>query len=100
MSNLALTYSNRGQWEEEAEKLQLQVLETHKTMLGPEHPHTLTSMANLSLTWKAMEQQMKALQLMDECIQLRKRVLGANHGPSPFSFFLCDVERVAIGFPS
>ncbi|KAL2141557.1 hypothetical protein VTI28DRAFT_2207 [Corynascus sepedonium] len=34
-----------------AEKLDLQVMETHKTKLGPDHPITLASMANLALTY-------------------------------------------------
>jgi Tetratricopeptide repeat len=40
---------------------------------------TLTSMANLSFTWKAIGRQTKALKLMDECVKLRKQVLGVNH---------------------
>jgi hypothetical protein len=41
-----------GQWNE-AERAFLQVMETRKTVLGPEHPDTLTSMNNLAITWKA-----------------------------------------------
>jgi hypothetical protein len=54
-------------------------METSKRVLGPEHPDTLTSMNNLSYTWKAMGKRADALKLMDECLQLRKRVLGVNH---------------------
>ena len=50
MVNLILTYWNQGQWTE-AEKLDMQVMETRKTVLGPEHPSILTSMANLALTY-------------------------------------------------
>jgi len=31
------------------------------------------------LTWKAMGKQAEALKLIDECVQLSKRVLGVNH---------------------
>jgi hypothetical protein len=78
MVNLASTYRNKGRWDK-AEELEVQVMETRKSVLGPEHPDTLTSMNNLSFTWKAMRRQTEALQLMDKCVQLRKRVLGVNH---------------------
>ena len=40
----------RGRWED-AEKLEVQVMETSKTKLGADHPDTLTSMANLASTY-------------------------------------------------
>jgi hypothetical protein len=46
MANLAATYRNQGQWKE-AEKLEVQVMETRNRLLGAEHPSTLRSMANL-----------------------------------------------------
>ncbi|KAF2185808.1 hypothetical protein K469DRAFT_777737 [Zopfia rhizophila CBS 207.26] len=52
MANLALTYRNKGRWDE-AEELVVQVMETCKRVLGPEHPDTLISMNNLSFTWKS-----------------------------------------------
>ena len=50
ISNLALTYCSQGRWEE-AEQLQVQVMEMSKTKLGDNHPDTLTSMADLALTY-------------------------------------------------
>ncbi len=50
MNNLALIYNNRG-WQEEAEKLFVQVMEISKTKLRANHPDTLTSIANLALTY-------------------------------------------------
>jgi hypothetical protein len=47
MANLASTYRDQGRWDE-AEKLEVQVIETSKTKLGVDHPSTLTSMANLA----------------------------------------------------
>jgi hypothetical protein len=38
-------------WWNKAEKAFLQVTETRKQVLGSEHPSTLTSMANLALTF-------------------------------------------------
>jgi tetratricopeptide repeat protein len=51
MDNLASAYRRQGRWTE-AEKLQVRVMETRKTVLGPEHPHTLTSMDNLASTYR------------------------------------------------
>jgi len=58
----ASTFWNKGRWDE-AEELEVQVMETSKRVLGPEHPDTLTSMNNLSFTWKAMGKQAEALKL-------------------------------------
>jgi hypothetical protein len=46
INNLALTYSRQGRWQE-AEELEVQVMETRKKVLGLEHPDTLKSMNNL-----------------------------------------------------
>jgi hypothetical protein len=50
MGNLASTYTNQGWWKE-AEELFVQVMEMSSSVLGKEHPDTLTSMANLALTF-------------------------------------------------
>jgi hypothetical protein len=39
MANLASTYRDQGRWEE-AEKLEVQVMETRNTKLGEDHPDT------------------------------------------------------------
>ena len=52
MANLASTYWNQGR-REEAEELNVQVIETRKKVLGLEHPFMLTSIANLAHTWKS-----------------------------------------------
>ncbi|KAL4749727.1 P-loop containing nucleoside triphosphate hydrolase protein [Aspergillus terricola var. indicus] len=76
----------------EAEQLQVQVLETWKQVLGPEHPDTLTSMANLASTYrnqgrmanlaftrKSLRNIPAALALMGRCVELRNEVLGSDH---------------------
>ena len=55
------------------------MLETHKEMLGSDHPSTLASMHNLAITWKRQGRVVKAPRLMSECVQRRQRVLGVNH---------------------
>ncbi len=50
MANLALTYRKQGWWDN-AEKLDMHVIETSKTKLGVYYLDTLTSMANLVATY-------------------------------------------------
>jgi hypothetical protein len=78
MANLASTYWNQGRWEE-AEELEVQVMESRKTKLGADHPDTLTSMANLAITWKAQSRDEAAMKLMTECVRLRALKIGADH---------------------
>ncbi|KAJ5330533.1 hypothetical protein N7476_000316 [Penicillium atrosanguineum] len=47
MAKVALTYRKQGRWEE-AEQLEVQVVETRKTKLGMDHPETLKNIANLA----------------------------------------------------
>ena len=51
MGNLAVTYSNQGRWNE-AEQLEVQVMEMRKKLLGAEHPDTPLSMENLAATYR------------------------------------------------
>jgi hypothetical protein len=78
MANLALTYRYRGRLDE-AEELEVQVLEARKTKLGADHPDTLTGMNNLAFTWKGCGRDIEALKLMEECVIARTRILGTNH---------------------
>jgi Tetratricopeptide repeat len=54
-------------------------METRKRLLGPEHPHTLTGMANLAFIMKEQGRTREAIELLAECVQLRIRVLSADH---------------------
>ena len=62
MGNLASTYSDQGRWNE-AEQLEVQVMDMRKRLLGPDHPHTLTSMANLASTYSDQGRWNEAEQL-------------------------------------
>jgi hypothetical protein len=57
----------------------VQVLELRKKVLGPEHPDTLTSMANLALTYSSQGRWAEAEQLEAQVLELRKKVLGPEH---------------------
>jgi hypothetical protein len=73
-----LGYLDSGRWDE-AEKLEIQVMETRKTKLGADHPDTLSSMGNLAFTWKSQGRHKDALALMQDCVKAQQRVLGLKH---------------------
>jgi putative hemolysin len=68
MPNLASTYCSQGRLNE-AEKLEVQVMETSETVLGAEHPDTLTSMANLASTYRNQGRWEKAEELSMQVIE-------------------------------
>lgn len=54
-------------------------MEIMKRLLGEEHPHTLTSMANLALTYRLQGRWKEAQELEVAVLEIRKRVLGEEH---------------------
>jgi tetratricopeptide (TPR) repeat protein len=66
-------------WYNEAEKLFAEVVETRKRVLGSDHPDTLTSMANLALTYRNQGRWKEAEELGVHVIETRKRALGSEH---------------------
>ena len=74
----ALVYFENGNMAE-AEALQVQVLELSKSTLGPEHPHTLTSMANLASTFSNQGRWAEAEALEVQVLELSKSTLGPEH---------------------
>ncbi|CAN9176515.1 unnamed protein product [Alternaria alternata] len=74
----AATLYNEGRWEE-AEELQVQVMETMKRVLTDEHPDTLTSMGNLASTYRNQGRWKEAEELEVQVMQTRKRVLTDEH---------------------
>ncbi|KAL4943217.1 hypothetical protein BDV06DRAFT_211251 [Aspergillus oleicola] len=101
MANLASTYRNQGRLKEaeelqaeelqlssicrdqgrlkEAEELEVQAMEARSQVLGPEHPDTLTSMANMAYTLYSQNKINEAIVLMEKCVRLRGRLLGPSH---------------------
>ncbi|KAJ5612510.1 Tetratricopeptide-like helical [Penicillium lagena] len=75
---LGLAYKLGGQWND-AEKLQLQVMETRKQILGPEHPDTLDSITNLALTYCDQGRWKDAEELQLQVMESYKRVLGLEN---------------------
>jgi tetratricopeptide (TPR) repeat protein len=78
MSRFALVFYENGYWNE-AEKLQVDVMELRKRLLGAEHPDTWTSMVNLADTYRQQGRWNEAEKLQVDVVDLRKRLLGAEH---------------------
>jgi hypothetical protein len=64
---------------EEAEKLQVQVMETRKRVLGDEHPNTLITMHSLAFSLQSRARHEEVVTLMERCFQSRQRILGEQH---------------------
>ncbi|RYN79403.1 hypothetical protein AA0119_g13528, partial [Alternaria tenuissima] len=77
-SKCAIALYSDGRYEE-AEELEVQVMETRKRVLSDEHPDTLTSMANLALTYCNQGRWKEAEELQMQVMQTRKRVLSDEH---------------------
>jgi tetratricopeptide (TPR) repeat protein len=78
MSNLALVLESQGKYEE-AEAMNRQTLALSETVLGHEHPDTLTSMNNLAHV-------LAKLCYYQECLALYERPCAGYHivwGGSP-----------------
>jgi tetratricopeptide (TPR) repeat protein len=71
----ASALSSDGRYKE-AEELQVQVVQRKKRVLGDEHPFTLTSMANLALTFRNQGRWKEAEELQVQVMQTTKRALG------------------------
>ncbi|KAL5318896.1 hypothetical protein ACEPPN_013964 [Leptodophora sp. 'Broadleaf-Isolate-01'] len=67
-----------GQYNE-AEALDMQVMETSLQVLGQEHPDTLTSMANLAATYRDQGRWKEAEELQATELEICSRVLGQEH---------------------
>ncbi|KAF2189129.1 hypothetical protein K469DRAFT_763874, partial [Zopfia rhizophila CBS 207.26] len=72
------TYNKQGRWEE-AEKLRVQVIKTHKKKLRADHPDTLRSMKNLASIYRNQGQWDAAEQLNVQVMETSKKKLRADH---------------------
>jgi tetratricopeptide (TPR) repeat protein len=76
--DLTSTYRNQGRLEE-AEKLEVQVMDTRKTKLGADHPSTLTSIGNLASTYWNQGRWEEAEVLQAKQLELCSKKLGQRH---------------------
>jgi tetratricopeptide (TPR) repeat protein len=77
-SKCARTLCSDGRYKE-AERLQVQVMQTTMRLLGNEHPDALTSMHNLASTYRNQGRWKEAERLQLQAMQTMKRVLGKKH---------------------
>jgi tetratricopeptide (TPR) repeat protein len=77
-SRCAMALHSDGRYDE-SEELEVQVMQIKKRLLGNEHPDTLTSMANLALTYCGQGRWRDAEELEAQVMQTTKRVFGNEH---------------------
>ncbi|KAK0263174.1 hypothetical protein LTR91_022651 [Friedmanniomyces endolithicus] len=97
MGNLALTYWKQGRWDE-AEKLQVEVMETMKAVLPKGHPDTLASMGNLAMTYSNQGRWDEAEKLQVEAMKTSKAGRPKGHpdtlrSMNTMAFTLRDLRR-------
>ena len=78
MSNLALYYSNAGNYSE-AIKLVTQVLESYKTILGENHPRYATTLDNLALYNYYNGNLSEAINIGTQASNKLLKSVGKNH---------------------
>ncbi|KAG9119756.1 hypothetical protein FRC07_005066 [Ceratobasidium sp. 392] len=77
-------YTEAGWWQQ-AEQLQLLVLDARKQALGDLHPDTLTSMKNLALTYWRRGRWDEAESLQVQVLDAKKQTLGELHSDTLIS---------------
>jgi hypothetical protein len=84
----------RGDWST-ARRLQEQVVEAQRRLLGPEHPRTLISMGNLALTLSEHGDLTGARTLQKQVLTAHQRLLGPEHPDTLTSMNnLAETQRV------
>jgi tetratricopeptide (TPR) repeat protein len=78
LHSVAGFFNYRGQWND-AERFLLEAVELREEVLGSEHPDTLTSMANLALTYREQGRWEEAEKLGVQVIETRNQILGPDH---------------------
>ncbi len=64
---------------DEAETLELRVMETSRAKLGPEHPSTLASINNLASTYRDKGRWEEAEKLLVQVVETSRTKLGPDH---------------------
>jgi tetratricopeptide (TPR) repeat protein len=77
-SKLSLVMWENGDWDN-AEQLNVQIMDVRKKLLGAEHLYTLHSMANLASTYRNQGRWNEAEQLEVQVMDMKKKLLGAEH---------------------
>src|SRR3954464_11961823 len=74
-------------------------MEVHGRVLGPEHPDTLISMANLASTYRNQGRWKEAEELGMQVMEVHSRVLGPEHPDTlanmhNLAYTLCSQEKI------
>ena len=77
-SKFSYVFHQNGMWKD-AEDVNYQLVEMRMKELGMEHPSTLTSMANLAVTYSHQGKYEEAGELKLKVLNLRNRILGPEH---------------------
>ena len=78
MSILALALVGHERFDE-VEKMHWQALELRETVLGKEHPHTLTSMNNRAFVLQNLKTYEGCEQWYELALTLHEEILGGEH---------------------
>jgi hypothetical protein len=78
MQNLATALWSQGDLVA-ARKLEEEILDIRRRVLGPEHPRTVTSMNNLAESLRALGDLPAARKLQEEALAIRYKMLGPEH---------------------
>ena len=78
MTDLGLVYQGQRRYDE-AERLDLDILEIQKRVMGPESSDALWTMNNLALAYQSQGRYDQAEQLHLRTLEIRRRVLGPTH---------------------
>ena len=78
MNNLALVLSDQGKYEE-AEEMHRQALKLYETVLGEEHPDTLTSVYCLAYLLHLQQRVREATPLYQRASAGYEKTLGSYH---------------------
>jgi hypothetical protein len=65
--------------DDEEQVIAMQIMITNSKSLGPEHPETLISMANLASIYDKRGRWKEAEELLLQIVETKKRVLGQEH---------------------
>jgi hypothetical protein len=64
--------------------------------LGEKHPNTLKAMHDLAIIWYSQNRHDDAMNLMDECLQLSRPILGPDHALTKEPGKVFDEWRIGI----
>ncbi|KAJ7753215.1 hypothetical protein B0H16DRAFT_1690854 [Mycena metata] len=73
-----MTFWEGGRYDQAA-KLQEEVLEDQKQLLGDSHPDTLFSMGNLAISYSGLGEHQRAKELQVVVLEKQKQLLGGDH---------------------